>query len=185
MKFGYARVSSNEQDFLMQEKALIEAGCEKIFCEKISATIKNRLELDRLMDQIRSNDILVVFAIDRLARSVSDFCRIIDHLNRIDVILVSISNGFDTSTIEGQQMAKAFAWLAEQELVMLKARQKAGQALAKEQGKQTGRPKGLTSIAELKMRECKEKAKDGRPVTETCKLLSINRSTYYRYLKMP
>lgn len=183
VKFGYARVSSNEQDFLMQEKALIEVGCEKIFCEKASATIKTRPELDRLIDQIRPNDILVVFAVDRLARSVSDFCKIIDNLTKNNVILVSIVNRIDTSTKEGQLMAQNFAWLAEQELVMLKARQKAGQALAKEQGKLLGRPKGLSAKALNQVSLCKKLNAEGFTVQDICLSLGITRSTFYRYLK--
>lgn len=185
MKYGYARVSTEDQDFLMQEKALIEVGCERIFSEKISATILNRPELDRLMDQLRPNDVLVVFSICRLVRSIADFCKIVDRLIKTNVTLVSISNGFNTSTTEGQQMAKAFAWLAEQELAILKARQKAGISIAKAKGKHMGRPKGLSATALTKVSLCKKLSAEGFTVQDICVSLGISKSTFYRYLDIP
>lgn len=144
MKIGYARVSTVEQNLNLQIDALKNAGCEKIFEEKISGASKSRPELDRMIDQFRKGDELYVWRLDRLGRSLKHIIDLVLELNDKGVIVKGLTDGVDTSTINGILLLNIMASFAEYERELIKERTNAGLRIARENGKIGGRPKGFT-----------------------------------------
>jgi DNA invertase Pin-like site-specific DNA recombinase len=104
MLVGYARVSTVEQDagFAAQSEELTKIGCEKVFSEKVSSVASKRAQLDAALEFTREGDVLVVTRLDRLARSVADFVRISDALDRKKVSLRVLAMGLDTGNASGR-----------------------------------------------------------------------------------
>lgn len=144
MKIGYARVSTAEQDTFAQEEALKAAGCEKIFHETASGGKWDRPELHRLLDQLRAGDILVVWKLDRLSRSLRDLLTIIDHLSKEDCGFVSLTEAVDTTTAAGRMLLQIIGSFGEFERNIIRERTTAGLARAKAQGKHLGRRSKLS-----------------------------------------
>ncbi len=122
MKIGYARVSTKDQNFDLQISALEKAGCEIIYKEKRSA-VKDRPELERMMEYLRSGDIVVVWKLDRLARSLQHILFLIEELKRRDIRIISLSEGVDTDTPTGKfflSITGAFAELERNLIVSAK-----------------------------------------------------------------
>jgi DNA invertase Pin-like site-specific DNA recombinase len=141
MKIGYARVSSNTQDLELQKQALLQAGCLKIFSESISAKDNNRTQLIALIESLRPNDVIVVYKIDRMARSLKGLIEIIEWLNRKQVHLISLDSGdkVDTTSPMGKAFFQIAGVFAELERSMIHARTKAGIEKAKSDGIKFGR----------------------------------------------
>lgn len=144
MKIGYARVSSNTQDLELQKQALTKAGCEKIYSESISGKDNNRTELAAMLKDIRVGDIVVVYKIDRIARSLKGLIEIIELLNSKKVDLVSLDSGdkVDTTSPMGKAFFQIAGVFAELERGMINARTKAGIEKAKADGVKFGRVPG-------------------------------------------
>ena len=136
MKIGYARVSSNNQDLELQRQELLKAGCEKIFSESVSGKDNNRTELTKLLNDLREKDIVVVYKIDRIARSLKGLIEIIELLKDKKVDLVSLDTGdrVDTTSPMGKAFFQIAGVFAELERGMINARTKAGIAKAKLDG---------------------------------------------------
>ena len=110
MKIGYARVSTEEQNLDRQLDSLKEAGCEKIFQEKITGTKKERPELDKLMEQLRSGDLIIISDLTRLSRSVKDLFSLVDQIEKKGANIKSLKESWmDTSTPQGKLMFTIFA----------------------------------------------------------------------------
>ena len=114
MKIGYARVSSNNQDLELQEEELLKAGCEKIYSESVSAKNNNRAELMAMIESLRPDDIVVVYKIDRIARSLKGLIEIVELLNekKVDLISLDSEDKVDTTSPMGRaffQIAGVFA----------------------------------------------------------------------------
>src|SRR6202161_4523382 len=120
MKLGYARVSISEQDTAAQVSALKSAGCEKIFREKASGGRWDRPELQRLLDQLRKGDVLVVWKLDRLSRSLRDVLTIMERLGESGAGFRSLTEAIDTTTPAGRMMMQMVGAFAEFERAMLK-----------------------------------------------------------------
>lgn len=101
-KIGYARVSTRDQNLDMQLQALKEAGCDKIYMEKKSGRNFDRPVLKRLLKQVNAGDIIIVWKIDRIGRSAKDLCEVIDILRKKCVIIISLTEGINTSTMLGE-----------------------------------------------------------------------------------
>jgi DNA invertase Pin-like site-specific DNA recombinase len=144
MKIGYARVSSNNQDLELQRQELLKAGCEKIFSESVSGKDNNRTELTKLLNDLREKDIVVVYKIDRIARSLKGLIEIIELLKDKKVDLVSLDTGdrVDTTSPMGKAFFQIAGVFAELERGMINARTKAGIAKAKLDGVKFGRITG-------------------------------------------
>ena len=144
MKVGYARVSSNTQDLELQKQELLKAGCEKIYSESISAKDNNRKELIEMINSFRAGDVLVVYKIDRIARSLKGLIDIIELLKDKKVDLVSLDSGdrVDTTSPMGKAFFQIAGVFAELERGMINARTKAGIAKAKMDGVKFGRTLG-------------------------------------------
>lgn len=144
MKIGYARVSSNNQDLELQKKELLNAGCKKIFSESVSGKDNNRTELMAMIESLRIDDIIVVYKIDRIARSLKGLIEIIELLNSKNVDLISLDSGdkVDTTSPMGKAFFQIAGVFAELERGMINARTKAGIEKAKKDGVKFGRALG-------------------------------------------
>jgi DNA invertase Pin-like site-specific DNA recombinase len=144
IKVGYARVSSNSQDLTLQKEALLKAGCEKIYSESISGKDNNRPELKKAIESLRPNDVIAVYKIDRIARSLKGLIEIIELLSSKNIDLVSLDSGDRVNTTS--PMGKAFFQIAgvfaELERGMINARTKDGIDKAKKKGVKFGRKSG-------------------------------------------
>ena len=184
MKIGYARVSTKEQSLHLQEDALKKAGCEKIYSEKIGSGKADRPKLNEMMGQVREGDVIVVWKLDRLGRSLRDLVNLIAALQEQDVGFQSLQDNIDTTTPTGKLTFHLFAALAEFERDIIRARTNAGLEAARARGRQGGRPKGLSQKAKDKARLAESLYNEKeRSIAEICDYLSISRPTLYRYLR--
>lgn len=141
MIIGYARVSTKDQSLDLQVDALQGAGCERIYSEKESGGKWDRIELNRMLDALRPGDRLVVYKLDRLARSAKQLYEVADRLEELGVELVSIREKLDTSTPMGRAMFGMIGVMAELERDMIRERTQAGLESARARGRKGGRPK--------------------------------------------
>jgi DNA invertase Pin-like site-specific DNA recombinase len=144
MLIGYVRVSSNDQETNLQVEALKSAGCERIYREKASGGRWDRPELHRLLDQLRKGDVLVVWKLDRLSRSLRDVLTIMEKLGEAKVGFRSLTEAIDTTTPAGRMMMQMVGAFAEFERAMLRERTKAGLDAARREGRIGGRKPKLT-----------------------------------------
>lgn len=183
MKIGYARVSTKDQNLNMQLEALNREGCELIYSEKQSSS-KERLEFEKLRESVRSGDIIIVWKLDRLGRSIRDLVNIIDEFKLKGVQFRSIVDNFDTTTPNGRLFFNIVAALAEYEREMIKDRTLAGLESARQRGRVGGRRPGLSQEAKNKAAAAKHLYLDEKlPIEEILKTLKISRATLYRYLR--
>jgi DNA invertase Pin-like site-specific DNA recombinase len=144
MIFGYARVSSSEQDTTLQLDALGRAGVDRVFQEKRAGAGVHRPELERMLEQLRAGDVVMVYKLDRLARSLSDLLHILARIEAHGAAFRSLTEVIDTSTPAGRMMMQLLGAFAEFERGMIRERSIAGQRAAMERGKHCGRPAALT-----------------------------------------
>ena len=184
MKIGYARVSTQDQKLEMQLDALTSYGCELIFKEKISAA-KERPELDKLMQQLRAGDQIVVWKLDRLGRSLRHLVNTINVFHERGVQFVSLNDNIDTTTSQGRLMFNLFASFAEFERELISERTKAGLANARAHGRKGGRKPGLSKEGRQKawtaLHMLRNKA--DMSVQDIQGELGISKGTYYRYIE--
>jgi DNA invertase Pin-like site-specific DNA recombinase len=140
MILGYARVSKGEtQDTRLQETALRAAGVERLFTEQASGGRWDRPQLHRLLDQLRPDDVVVVWKLDRLSRSLKDLLHIMERLAQAGAGLRSLTEAIDTTTPAGRMLMQMVGSFAEFERAMIRERTQAGLALARAQGRIGGR----------------------------------------------
>lgn len=179
---GYCRVSTVPQTVLLQHDALEEAGCDRIFQDKISSRVKERAGLVAALDYLRPGDTLCVWKLDRLGRSVKDVLTIADDLHSRGIVLRILTGrlaGTYTPTGEGKFFFTMMAAFGELERDMLQERTFAGLAAAREQGRIGGRPSVMSSdtLAAARARQA-----NGETPTQIAKALGIPRATVYRHL---
>jgi DNA invertase Pin-like site-specific DNA recombinase len=153
---GYARVSTRQQDLALQLDALNQAGCERIFRDVGSGTLRKRPQLDACLEYLRSGDTLVVWRLDWLGRSLRHLVDVIAALEQRHVALHSLREAIDTTTANGRLQLHLFAALAEFERELIRERSQAGREVAKAAGRLGGRPMKLTAekkAAALAMRD--------------------------------
>ena len=186
MIVGYARVSSTNQNIDLQINALKKYGVDKIYMEKQSA-VKYRPELDNLLDYVRAGDTVVVWKLDRIARSLKHLIDIVELLKTKDVNFVSITESIDTTTSLGKFFLQINGSFAELERNLIIERTKAGLQAAREKGNIGGRKPGLSPEAIKKAKAAKKLYLDSDSnytVDEICTTLNIgSKATLYRYLK--
>lgn len=181
MLVGYARVSTQEQNLDLQIKALEDAGCKKIFTEKASGALRERPELTEALKYLRPNagDTLVVWKLDRLARSLIQLIDTIEKLEKEDIAFKSLTEAIDTSTSGGKLIFHIFGALAEFERGLIKERTIAALRAAKDAGKISGRPKSLKpedlAVVRALLKDPKVK------IPDIAKRLNIHVSTLYRH----
>lgn len=180
MKFGYARVSTLDQNLDLQIDALKAAGCEKIFEEKMSGKRDDRPELLRLLDQLRPGDTLTVYKLDRLGRSTFKLLELTGELEKKGVEFISIRDNIDTTTAVGKAMFRMLAVLAEMERDIIAERTRAGLQAARARGREGGRPK----VDKNKLQAAVSLYKAGQmTIPEIVAATGISKPTLYRYLK--
>lgn len=176
--YGYARVSSTDQNVAIQEEALRRAGCTVIRSEKVSGTsLDGRTELQTLLAFLRSGDTLVVTRIDRLARSLRDLQNLVADLKAKGVHLKATEQPIDTATAAGKAFLDMLGVFAEFETNLRKERQLEGIAKAKAEGVYKGRP------ATIDATRVRALSAAGKGATEIAKELKIGRASVYRYLE--
>lgn len=184
MKIGYARVSTEEQNLDLQLDALKNASCEKIYQEKVSGMKICRAELSKLLVHLRAGDVLVIWKLDRLGRSLPHLVELTQELLEKEVGLQSLSDPIDTTTAQGRLVFNIFASLAQFERDLIRERTIAGLASARARGRLGGRKKGLSAKAQKTALIAEALYKQRQlPVIDLCKQLSISKPTLYRYLR--
>ena len=184
MKIGYARVSTPDQDLGLQLDALRSAGCDTIYQEKITGVKNERTELQKILTQLRSDDVVVIWKLDRLARSLKDLVSLVNEIQAKGAQLQSLNDHIDTTTPQGKFTFHVFAALAEFERELIRDRTKAGLTAARARGRQGGRPKGLSKEAQQTAIIAEKLYQEGElTVKGICTQLSIARGTFYNYLR--
>ncbi|MDR3553138.1 MAG: recombinase family protein [Syntrophobacteraceae bacterium] len=178
MKIGYARVSTEEQNTEIQFQALQAAGCGRIFQEKLSGKNRNRPELERLLDQLRQNDVLVVWKLDRLARSTRDLLDIVEEIMGAGAGLQSLSEPWaDTTGYAGKMVLTIFAGIAEFERDLIRDRTSTGRVAAKKRGVRFGRPLKLNPEQKELAAQLFEEGKSAKQIAKT---FNVHPATIYR-----
>ena len=182
MIFGYARVSTKEQNLNLQTDALKKAGCEKIFQEKVSGRAPNRPELLKLLEQIRSGDTLIAFSVDRLGRTTRELVILINDIKEKGITFKSLTEGiFDTSSPMGEAIFQIIAILKAMEVNVLRERTIKGLEAARARGLNGGRPEGSYNKKKASAVVTLYKQKETINFIEETQ--NISRSTIYRYLR--
>ena len=181
MKFGYARVSKNDQSLDVQIQKLTAAGCDEIFMEKVSGVKDERKELNRLMEKLRKGDTVCVVRLDRLGRRMLKLIQLINDFNQKGINFDSLENNIDTTTSMGMLLFSMCAAFSEMERALIRERVKAGLEAARRKGRKGGRPKALTPDKVATLNSLKKS--DEFSVTKICEIVGITRSVYYRAIK--
>ncbi len=180
MLVGYARVSTQDQDVSLQLDALHGAGCEKVFTEKASGAQRDRPRLREAVAYMREGDTLVVWKLDRLARSLKQLIETVEELGGRGIGLKSLTESIDTTTSGGKLIFHIFAALAEFERGVIRERTKAGLEAARARGRTGGRPPALS---EADIAAARAMLRDPEiTVGEVAKRLGVVQSTLYRHI---
>lgn len=179
MFLGYARVSTDDQNLDLQLDALKAAGCEQMFTDKVSGASKSREGLEEALKYARDGDVLVVWKLDRLGRTVKGLVELVEGIQARGVQFKSITDGIDTSTTAGRFFFHVMAALAEMERELIRERTNAGLSAARARGRLGGRkPK----MDELKITAARKLLDAGMSSVEVARNLGISRATLYRSL---
>lgn len=180
MLIGYARVSTVDQDLSLQQDALIKAGCEKIFEDKASGTLADRPGLELALSHLRKDDVLIVWKLDRVGRSLKHIVEFITKLNARDVQFRSLTESIDTTTAAGRFFFHITAALAQMERDLIAERTNAGLQAARARGRLGGRRPKLNPE---QLEHARELIAAGKPVKDVARLLNVDRSTLFRQIK--
>ncbi|GLU56453.1 resolvase [Dyadobacter frigoris] len=185
MEFGYARVSTQEQNLDLQLDAFSKAGIIKVFTDKVSGVRSDKPNLNELLKYARSGDTLVVWRLDRLGRTTVQLIQFIEELTKQGINLKSLTEPIDTSTATGTLIVQIFCVLAEHERNVLRERTKAGLTAARTRGRTGGRPRGLVNKYEAIKYFVKDTYdKKNATIDEIMKAYKIpSKTTFYKILK--
>jgi len=180
MNIGYARVSTDDQDLTLQLQALKRARCRRVFQEKKSGARADRPELRRMLDQLREGDTVVVWRLDRLARSTRDLLDLCEAIDAAGAGLRSINEPWaDTTSAAGKMLLTVFGGIAEFERALIRERTGAGRKAAMKRGVKFGRPPKLNAeqialVAQL--------ADEGQSTPQIAEIFGVHETTIYRCL---
>ena len=184
MKIGYARVSTKDQSFDVQIDALKKAGCKKIYKDVASGARSERPALNEMIENLRSGDVLVIWKLDRLGRSLNHLIGLVSELMERGTGLKSVNDPIDTTTPQGRLSFNLFASLAEFERDLIRERTQAGLSAARARGRSGGRPKGLPKKAEATACAAETLYRERNlSVQQIADKLGISKSTLYSYLR--
>lgn len=179
MIYGYARVSTEDQDNSRQVKDLIDFGCEKIYQEKISGATKVRPVLNELLKELKPGDMVVVLKLDRLGRSLSHLINLIEFFKKEQIQFKSLGDSIDTTTAHGIFMLQMMGAFSEFERNMISERVKHGLAFKRSQGVVLGRPKvDQSGLIEA----INERLKEGKRAKDIQKELKLTAPRYHRLI---
>jgi len=180
MLIGYARVSTSEQSADMQVQALQAAGCERVFIETASGARADRPELEKALAFLRHSDQLVVWRLDRLARSLKQLIETVEMLDGRGIGFRSLTEAIDTTSAGGRLVFQIFGALAEFERALIRERTNAGLEAARRKGRKGGRPSALDATGLFQARAL---LADGKlTAKEVAKRLGVSVSTLYKHL---
>ena len=182
MKIGYIRVSTQEQNTIRQEVLMQELNVDEVYIDHMSGRNTNRPELQRMMEYVRRGDTVIVSEIARFARNTRDLLELVERLTTKGVEFVSKKESIDTTTPTGKFMLTIFGAVAELEREYILQRQREGIAIAKEQGKYTGRkpiihPDFNSVVSQWRRGEIS--------ATAAMKRLGMSKATFYRKVRLP
>ena len=182
MIVGYARVSTEEQNSDLQKQALLKAGCEEIFDEHgFSGMHIDRPKLKKVINSLKKGDVLVVWKLDRLGRSLSHLVTLIEGFAKNGIQFKSLTENIDTTSPGGTLIFHMMAAMAQFERNLMVERTKAGLAAAKNRGEIMGRPKKMnTERYEVAIQLLKEGKKK---IPEIAHILKVSRQTIYNEIK--
>lgn len=178
MLIGYARVSTEDQKLDGQLDALKATGAEKIFADKITGTARVRPELDRMLDQLRQGDVVVVTKYDRLARSLRDLLEIVDAIQARGAGFRSLAEDIDTTTPAGRLVFHVFASIAQFERERISERTREGLEAARKRGRVGGRPPALSAAQKTEVQRMRDE--ELRPLPEIAQLFRVSVKTVRR-----
>lgn len=181
MVYGYARVSTRQQDLSRQLDLLERYECHKIYTEKISGIRANRPELNKLKKRVKENDKIIIESFSRLGRSTKDLIDLVYFFERKGVKVISIKENFDTQTPQGKLMMTVFQAFSQFERDIIVERTKEGLDSARARGNIGGRPRIDPKLIQYALNLYQ---KEGRTVVDICAQTGIKRSTFYRYLRL-
>lgn len=179
MLIGYARVSTQDQNLDLQIQALSQAGCKKIFEDKISGSRTERPGLAKALEMLREGDTLVVWKLDRLGRSVKNLVDLVSGLYKQGIQFKSLTDAIDTGTTSGRFFFHVMASLAEMERELTIERTRAGLEIARQLGRKGGRKRQMT---DSKIESAKKLLANGIPPRDVAKNLGISVPTLYRWI---
>lgn len=180
MLIGYARVSTDDQNLNLQHDALNNAGCEKIFDDQITGSKIQRPGLDAILEFARKDDVIVVWRLDRLSRSLKDLIDVVALLDSKGIGLKSLHESIDTSSSSGKLIFHIFGALAEFERNLIRERTHAGLKAARARGKMGGRPKKLNAEKAKLAKDLYNEKK--RTIKQICELIGVSKPTLYKYI---
>lgn len=178
--YGYARVSTQEQDLNRQLDILKKFNCTRILTEKISGIKSNRPELENLKELVREGDTIVIESFSRLGRSTKDLIELVEYFEENKVKIISTKENFDTHTPQGKLMLTVFQAFSQFERDLIAQRTKEGLASARARGRKGGRPKVKSKNIEkaLKLYNSMEHS-----ISEIVKMSGVSQTTLYRYIR--
>jgi DNA invertase Pin-like site-specific DNA recombinase len=180
MLIGYARVSTRDQNAHLQLDALREAGCEKIFEETATGARRDRPELSAALEFMRAGDTLVVWKLDRLARSTRQLLETVELLSKRQLGFRTITRDIDTTNAGGRQIFTVFGAIAEFEREIIRDRTRAGLDAARSRGRKGGRPR---SLSDKDLKQARALLTDPEiTVEDIARRFGVGPSTLYRYL---
>lgn len=179
MLIGYARVSTRDQSLDAQIQALEASGCEKVFMEVASGANRGRPVLADALDYLRSDDTLVVFKLDRVARSLPHLIELMDRLKNKNIGFRSLTEDINTTTPGGKLLFHLMAAIAEFERDLIRERTMVGLNAAKAKGRIGGRPRSMT---EEKIEAARSLLANGTATKDVAAAVGVSVPTLYRYL---
>jgi DNA invertase Pin-like site-specific DNA recombinase len=184
VKIGYARVSTRDQNLDLQVDALKSAGCERIYQDVAGGAKTARPALDDMLGQLRAGDVLVIWKLDRMGRSLTHLVELVGDLLKRKIGLLSLNDPINTTSAQGRLVFNLFASLAEFERELIRERTQAGLSAARARGRVGGRPKGLSSEAEATAMAAETLYRERRlSVSAIAQKLHVSKSTLYSYLR--
>src|ERR1035438_4519595 len=183
MKYGYARVSTDDQNPALQVDALKKAKCAHIFQDKLTGATVKRPALKKCLKNLRAGDTLIVWKLDRLGRSLRDLITILDGLKERGVIFRSLTEAIDTHTPTGRAMWQMIGVMAEFERSLISERTRAGVMDAKRRGVKFGRKPTLTPDQIEHAKELRTRKKDPKTPQQIAHILKCSPATVYRALQ--
>lgn len=180
MLIGYARVSTDDQNLNLQTDALQQAGCAKIYTDRMSGAKAARPGLNLALEVARTGDVLVVWRLDRLGRSLKDLIEIMSTLDERGIGLSSLFESITTTNSSGRLIFHLFGALAEFERNLIRERTTAGLVAARSRGHKGGRPKALDPAK--RQLAVKLYTEGQHTILEICRLMGISKPTLYNYI---
>lgn len=178
MLIGYARVSTEDQNLDAQFDALTGAGAVRIFADRISGSKRHRPELNRMLDQLRDGDVVMVSKYDRLARSLRDLLEIVEAIRSRGSGFRSLAEDIDTTTPAGRLIFHVFASIAQFERERISERTREGLEAARKRGRVGGRPPALSPAQQAEVRRMRDD--EARPLSEIAQLFRVSVKTVRR-----